>query len=218
MINFKKRGELSNAIRDLLTAPGRSLTPHEIAKELNANIKTVLSIQWAMNHPAEHAIHKKRANLKAQAKYRKMRRMELSKQEKAILKQLEATPSNGVQLDMFEPIVQEAKEQMITSNHAVLQRLNEHLESMNVAVFTAPPAPAPAPPVVADVVNNPAHYTVGGISVFDFIDAKKLSYGRGNVIKYVTRAGVKDPATELQDLEKAQWYLAAEIDRLKGKK
>lgn len=86
-----------------------------------------------------------------------------------------------------------------------------------VAVVTEVTTPVP---VVApiDIVNNPPHYTVGGISVFQFIEAKGLNYGRGNVIKYVTRAGVKDSATELQDLEKAAWYLAAEIDRLKGKK
>jgi len=68
------------------------------------------------------------------------------------------------------------------------------------------------------MVNNPPHYNVGGISVFEFIEAKQLNYGRGNVVKYVSRAGVKDAATELQDLEKAQWYLTAEIERLKGKK
>ena len=69
-----------------------------------------------------------------------------------------------------------------------------------------------------DMVNSPAHYTVGGIEVADFIRAKSLSYGRGNVVKYVTRAGVKDKATELEDLQKAAWYLASEITALQGAK
>jgi hypothetical protein len=67
-----------------------------------------------------------------------------------------------------------------------------------------------------DMVNSPSHYTVGGIEVMDFIRAKNLSYGRGNVIKYVTRAGVKDKDKEIEDLEKAAWYLAFEIATLKG--
>lgn len=71
---------------------------------------------------------------------------------------------------------------------------------------------------IVDMVNSPAHYTVGGIEVADFIRAKSLSYGRGNVVKYITRAGVKDKATELEDLQKAAWYLTAEIAALQGAK
>lgn len=62
---------------------------------------------------------------------------------------------------------------------------------------------------VSDMVNSPAHYTKGGIETYDFIRAKKLSYELGNVVKYVTRAGHK--GSRLEDLKKAQWYLAAAI-------
>lgn len=58
-------------------------------------------------------------------------------------------------------------------------------------------------------VNHPAHYTAGGIEVYDFIKAKKLSYELGNVVKYVSRAEYK--ANKLQDLQKARWYLDAAI-------
>ena len=61
----------------------------------------------------------------------------------------------------------------------------------------------------ADPVNNPAHYTVGGIETIDFIEAKKLGYNLGNVVKYITRADHK--SNKLQDLRKAQWYLEREI-------
>jgi hypothetical protein len=60
-----------------------------------------------------------------------------------------------------------------------------------------------------DNVNNPAHYTHGGIETIDFIEAKQLGYSLGNVIKYVSRAGKK--GDRLEDLKKAQWYLAREI-------
>jgi hypothetical protein len=60
-----------------------------------------------------------------------------------------------------------------------------------------------------DEVNQPTHYTDGGIETIDFIEAKQLGYNLGNVIKYVSRAGKK--ANRLQDLQKAQWYLAREI-------
>jgi hypothetical protein len=64
-----------------------------------------------------------------------------------------------------------------------------------------------------DAVNNPAHYKVGGIETIDFIEAKKLNYNIGNVVKYLTRADHK--GNKLEDLRKAQWYLTREINSLK---
>ena len=40
-----------------------------------------------------------------------------------------------------------------------------------------------------------------------FIADQGLDYNHGNVIKYVTRAGKKNPEKELEDLEKAAAYL-----------
>ena len=65
---------------------------------------------------------------------------------------------------------------------------------------------------INDVVNHPAHYKVGGIETIDFIEAKKLAYNLGNVVKYITRAGHKGNRKE--DLLKAQWYLNREIANL----
>ena len=64
-------------------------------------------------------------------------------------------------------------------------------------------------PLKADPVNHPAHYKVGGIETIDFIEAKKLGYNLGNVVKYITRSDHK--GNRLQDLRKAQWYLEREI-------
>jgi hypothetical protein len=62
-----------------------------------------------------------------------------------------------------------------------------------------------------DTVNHPPHYKVGGIETIDFIEAKKLNYNLGNVIKYITRADHKGSRNE--DLQKALWYLNRELGR-----
>ena len=67
--------------------------------------------------------------------------------------------------------------------------------------------------VTPDPVEHPAHYKVGGIETIDFIEAKKLNYNIGNVVKYLTRADYK--GNKLEDLRKAQWYLTREISTLK---
>jgi hypothetical protein len=63
-----------------------------------------------------------------------------------------------------------------------------------------------------DKVNHPPHYKVGGIETIDFIEAKSLNYNLGNVVKYLTRADHK--GNKLEDLQKAQWYLARELKNL----
>lgn len=67
-----------------------------------------------------------------------------------------------------------------------------------------------------DPVNHPAHYTDGGIETLDYILAKRLDFLSGQVIKYVSRAGKKDPQKEIEDLEKARFYLDRKIERLKN--
>lgn len=65
-----------------------------------------------------------------------------------------------------------------------------------------------------DIVNHPSHYTDGKIEVIDFIEDKGLNFHRGNAVKYIARAGKKDPAKEIEDLKKAAWYINREINRL----
>lgn len=60
-----------------------------------------------------------------------------------------------------------------------------------------------------DNVNHPSHYKVGGMETIDFIEAKKLNYNLGNVVKYIARAEHKGSYAE--DLQKARWYLDREI-------
>ena len=63
----------------------------------------------------------------------------------------------------------------------------------------------------ADPINNPAHYTHGGIEVLDYLEAKGLDtdFHLANVIKYVSRAGYK--INKLEDLKKARFYLDRRI-------
>ena len=63
-----------------------------------------------------------------------------------------------------------------------------------------------------DIVNQPKHYTSGGIEVRPFINAQGYNFDMGNVIKYISRAGLKTP-DKLLDLEKALNYINDEIKK-----
>lgn len=61
-----------------------------------------------------------------------------------------------------------------------------------------------------DLVNNPHHYTSGGIEAIDYMKAKSTNeeftgHLRLTALKYISRVGLKDEV--LKDLKKAQWYL-----------
>lgn len=66
---------------------------------------------------------------------------------------------------------------------------------------------------MSDPVNHPAHYTFSTVEVLDAIEAWSLPYHLGNVVKYVARA--KHKGQEIQDLEKAAFYLCRHIENLK---
>ena len=70
--------------------------------------------------------------------------------------------------------------------------------------------------MINDNVNHPSHYTDGKIEVIDFIEDKKLNFHRGNAVKYLARAGKKNPEKEVEDLKKAAWYINREIERLEN--
>ena len=67
-----------------------------------------------------------------------------------------------------------------------------------------------------DTVNRPAYYTDGKIEVIEFIEDKKLGFHLGNAVKYISRAGKKDPSKHIEDLEKAAWYINRKIENLKN--
>ena len=67
-----------------------------------------------------------------------------------------------------------------------------------------------------DPVNHPLHYTKhpSGVECIDI--TRWHNFNIGNAIKYLWRAGEKDPAKHIEDLKKARWYVDDEIKRLGG--
>ena len=63
-------------------------------------------------------------------------------------------------------------------------------------------------------VTHPKHYNQGKIEVIEFIEDKALGFHRGNAVKYLCRAGLKDPTKFVEDLQKAIWYIQREIEIL----
>jgi Protein of unknwon function (DUF3310) len=70
----------------------------------------------------------------------------------------------------------------------------------------------PAP----DMVNSPPHYNKGRIEVIEFIEDQQLSFHSGSAVKYVCRAGIKDPSKHIEDLQKAIWYLRREVELIQS--
>lgn len=66
-------------------------------------------------------------------------------------------------------------------------------------------------PAQSDPIE-PDHYQHNGVNFIEFIE--HLPGNRFNAMKYLYRAGVKNPDTLLEDLKKAQWSLNREIERL----
>ena len=67
-----------------------------------------------------------------------------------------------------------------------------------------------------EMVNHPTHYG-GENNVYEaikVIEAWDLDFCLGNAVKYISRAGKKDPAKELEDLNKAVWYLNRRIQQI----
>jgi hypothetical protein len=70
-----------------------------------------------------------------------------------------------------------------------------------------------------EMVNHPDHY--GGekniyevVKVCEAWGLDKDAY-LFNVVKYIARAGKKNPEKELEDLKKSLWYLERKINNLK---
>lgn len=71
-------------------------------------------------------------------------------------------------------------------------------------------------------VDHPTHYggrgnpyeTIKVIEALGWVD----NFCKGNAMKYLMRAGKKDPEREVEDLEKAVFYLNYLIEILKSKK
>jgi Zn-dependent M28 family amino/carboxypeptidase len=70
--------------------------------------------------------------------------------------------------------------------------------------------------IAHDPVNHPAHYDPNGIEVIDALESWGLDkdFCLANAVKYIARAGKKDPSKLVEDLRKAAWYLNRRIEKL----
>ena len=72
-----------------------------------------------------------------------------------------------------------------------------------------------------DNVNHPKHYTSDPSGVECIEITRHRNFNVGNAIKYLWRNGLKDEADktqrekQIEDLEKAIWYINDEIHRLR---
>ena len=71
--------------------------------------------------------------------------------------------------------------------------------------------------MTTEKVNHPSHYNMGKIETIDLIKDSLSFEGykgflKGNIIKYIARYEYK--GNELEDLQKAKWYLDKLIEEL----
>lgn len=96
---------------------------------------------------------------------------------------------------------------------AALRRVNTAL-AFALAGGGSPPADASAtPPPAPDAIDHPAHYTSHPSGIEPIQITRHESFTRGNAIKYLMRAGRKDPDPRT-DLRKARRYIDFELEDL----
>jgi hypothetical protein len=75
-----------------------------------------------------------------------------------------------------------------------------------------------------DIVAKPKHYHDFNIEPSDFIMKNRFSFWKGNIVKYASRAGLKNydgmdiTQSEITDLRKAIRYAEMRINQLEGKR
>lgn len=66
---------------------------------------------------------------------------------------------------------------------------------------------------MSDNVNHPKHYTEHPSGVECIQITEHMGFNLGNAMKYIWRADLK--GNQIEDLEKALWYINREIQRIK---
>lgn len=86
------------------------------------------------------------------------------------------------------------------------------------------PVEAPeATPTADGIIKKPAHYERYKMEPINFIMLNDMEFWRGNIIKYVARAGFKPypnqdaVQSEITDLGKVQRYCQMRINQLEGR-
>ena len=71
--------------------------------------------------------------------------------------------------------------------------------------------------IEVDQVNHPLHYTSDPSGVECIQITRHRNFNIGNAFKYLWRAGIKDDKRQIEDLQKAIFYINDEINRLEAK-
>lgn len=101
--------------------------------------------------------------------------------------------------------------------HQVIEQenLGEYIEDIRIKPEPIPSAdfsPEDFEPE-EDVVNHPKHYKLAsGVEAIDLMEMTStapefVGHLRNTALKYIIRAGYKDPSKYVQDLDKAKWYI-----------
>lgn len=67
-----------------------------------------------------------------------------------------------------------------------------------------------------DMVNHPSHYTSHPSGIEAIQVTRWMNFNIGNAMKYLWRAGIKNPDKQVEDLKKAVFYINDEIKRLEN--
>ena len=71
---------------------------------------------------------------------------------------------------------------------------------------------------MSDQVRHPKHYTSHPSGIEAIEVTRHMNFNTGNAMKYLWRAGLKDPSKTIEDLRKAEFYIQDEINRLERQK
>lgn len=65
---------------------------------------------------------------------------------------------------------------------------------------------------MSDDVNHPKHYSRTKIEVLEALEDWSLDHHSACAVKYIARAGKKDPSRTVEDLQKAIFYIRRKIE------
>lgn len=183
MLNKRKRTKAAK-VRSFIAA-NPNATARYIADQLNIPIQTVYNVKYKLRA--------------AENKPKVVTLVGVS--DKSIMEQL--NPDIPVYEDSMLEVTSGRLKELLSKR--LMQGADRHAHPFldKIEMFEKP----------SDPVNNPDHYTDGGIETIDYIEAKGLGYHLGNAVKYISRAGKKGTNQGLEDLRKAQWYLARAIEK-----
>jgi len=184
MLNRRKKTKAAR-IRSFIAA-NPNATARYIADQLGFPIQSVYNVQHKLRHPV--------------VKKPKIVTL-VGTSNKSMMEQL--NPDIPVYEDSVTNVTSTRLKELMSKR--LMQGADRHAHPLldKIEMFEKP----------SDPVNNPAHYTEGGIETIDYIEAKRLGYHLGNAVKYISRAGRKGTNQGLEDLKKAQWYLARAIEK-----